>query len=269
MFKQLKNSARKIVLSHHYIDILIPSILYMLCNAMLYVLLNIVIGFYIWPDLTLLVQILAILLLMTIEFICIPLSLTWIYRMSILAENGENHIFKESFKFMFSPTILKSLLIINAIPRLLHLVIKMASSYHFYFRIDINNDLILLIVSLSGIVLDYKLFASNYILALSGRSASKVVIFSWKIMKKRFGQYLLWGVSFIGWIALIALIRVILEVIVTGDVYSSLKNYNLPCLDILQSFGFGIDLYLIPYMYLTKSMYLKYIIGDTKWNKPV
>lgn len=264
MFKQMKYKSRKI-LSHHYIDILIPSVMYMLSNAMIYILLNFVMGYYMWSDLNSLIKIFTIILLNTIEFIFLPLSLSWIYKVSILVENEENQIIKKSFKFMFSPQTLKKLIIINAIPRLLHLFLKMGSSNHFYYRID--NSLLLLIVSLIATFLDYKLFACNYILDLSSETVPKVISFSYKIMKKRFGQYILWSLSFIGWIALIVLIRIILEIIVTGDIYFYTKRYNLPCLDILQSFGFGINFFLIPYMHLTKALYLKYIIGDTKWDK--
>lgn len=259
MIKQFKKQAKTLLFAN-YCTMIFYSIIFMLSNSLSYLLINEVVAHFIWENLHITIKLLAMSILVFLQFFIIPLSQVGIFKSYFLASSNENNIISKTLKFLLKPISVKKIVKINFLPRLLYCLVQMFSSENFYF--NLSELPISPIAALIAIFINYKFFVANYYIAISDCSAKNAIYISCKVMKKRFLQYLIFLLSFIGWICIAVLIRVILEIIITGDLYFFSKNYYLPYLESLRSFGYGINFFLLPYMYISQSLFLNYIIKN-------
>ena len=108
-----------------------------------------------------------------------------------------------------------------------------------------------IISSWVGIFISYKFLAANYFIALGDEHPIKK---SFELTKKIFGEYLLLGLSFLGYVMLGAGIGVLLQYLITG---SPAYNLYLPQLQIFNSFGYGVGFFLTPYIFTTEYFWFK------------
>jgi len=259
MFKEFKKQAKTLLFAN-YCTMIFYSIIFMFSNSLSYLLINEVIAHFVWENLHITIKLLTISILGFLQFFIIPLSQVGIFKSYFLASSNENNIICKTLKFLLKPISVKKIVIINFLPRLLYCLIQMFSSENFYF--NLNEIPISPIAAFIALFINYKFFVANYYVAISDCSAKNTIYISCNIMKKRFLQYLIFLLSFIGWICIAVFIRVILEIIITGDLYFFSKNYHLPYLEALRSFGYGINFFLLPYMYISQSLFLNSIINN-------
>ena len=232
----------------------------MFSNSLSYLLINEVIAHFVWENLHIIIKLSAIAILVILQFFIIPLSQVGIFKSYFLASSNENNIINKTLKFILKPISIKKIVKINFFPRLLYCLIQMFSSENFYF--NLNEIPISPIAAFIALFINYKFFAANYYVAISDCSAKNAIYISCDIMKNRFLQYLIFLLSFMGWICIAVLIRIILEIIITGDLYFFSKNYYLPYLEALRSLGYGINFFLLPYMYISQSLFLNSVINN-------
>ena len=108
-----------------------------------------------------------------------------------------------------------------------------------------------IIPSWVGIFISYKFLAANYFIALGDEHPIQK---SFGLTKRIFGEYLLLGLSFLGYVMLGAGIGVLLQYLITG---SSAYNLYLPQLQIFNSFVYGVGFFLTPYILTTEYFWFK------------
>lgn len=261
MLKNIKKEAKRIIFSY-YFKLILPSLIYMFSNAALYLIINQVMAFNEWYLYSEVIKILIILATLILCFIINPISLNLLFKITVLLVNEESSILNNIIYYLKSWATVKRIIIINCIPRSLQLLSLLFSSNRFYM--GTNNSLALIVVAIIVIIADYKLFISNYCLVLSNCAAKTAITNSIGYMKKNLGNYIYYKLSFIVWYLFAATLRIIFEILITGDVNAILHNYNLPFLDAFKYFEYGVGLFLCPYLYVTQTLFCRHIIDNTK-----
>ncbi len=254
MFSTIKKQAKKLVLEN-YKTLILSSFFYMLSGMIIYLLFNKVITYNKWEDISYLVRFIMMLLLLLLVFICKPLSQVMFFKKALLIDCPDTKLIQNTL----SPKTVKKIFIANFIPGILYLIIQAYKNSLFYY--SFNDKRIAVIISLLGTVVNYMLFACNFYIAREKEHPIKESI---SLMKLKLGQYILFGFSFFGWFLIAALIRIGLQAVITGN-FAPNSNVFLPYLDMFQSFGYGIGLFLWPYMYMSE--YLLFNRWDSEKNK--
>ena len=199
----------------------------------------------------------------------------WLNENNIIFEEieiTENPPTKEELEKMFKTSGLElkkffnfsnvgKIVLINFIPCLFAAFLKLNSSKLTAFNLFKVKGTHLIILSLIAMVVTYMFFACNYYFALKEYSVTETVKASFKIMHKNIFKGIALAFSFLPWAFLIALIYLAIKAAFTGSLTYALNAYT-PILDSFISFGFGVDLYLIPYMYLTAADFIQHLVDN-------
>ena len=200
-----------------------------------------------WVYFSHLLQIVFLLSFIVLEFVCIPLSSVLLYKTIFNLDYENNTVF--SIKQALSSDIIIKTVKVNLIPVFLRMLVKTCSSKVFYY--NRNYLSVAIISSWVGIFISYKFLAANYFIALGDEHPIQK---SFGLTKRIFGEYLLLGLSFLGYVMLGAGIGVLLQYLITG---SSAYNLYLPQLQIFNSFVYGVGFFLTPYIFTTEYFWFK------------
>ena len=168
-----------------------------------------------WVYFSHLLQIVFLLSFIVLEFVCIPLSSVLLYKTIFNLDYENNTVF--SIKQALSSDIIIKTVKVNLIPVFLRILVKTCSSKVFYY--NRNYLSVAIISSWVGIFISYKFLAANYFIALGDEHPIQK---SFGLTKRIFGEYLLLGLSFLGYVMLGAGIGVLLQCLITGS-----PAYNL------------------------------------------
>lgn len=250
MFKEIKAEARK-TLFQNYKFLIIPSLLFMVSNFTNKIILNYFTSLFWWSDLTDFSRLVALLSFVFFEFVMVPFSLALLYKSIILVTKSLTNS-KEHLRSFINLSNAKRIILINFLPRLTASFLDVNGSKISAFNIFKIDGLPLILLSIVAFFISYKFYACNYYFALTEASVKQTISASFKIMRKNLLKWILLSLSFIGWIFLQVAIALLIKLIFGGG----LKAYT-PFTDSLGSFGYGVDLYFIPYLYLTIYGFLK------------
>ena len=200
-----------------------------------------------WVYFSHLLQIVFLLSFIVLEFVCIPLSSVLLYKTIFNLDYENNTVF--SIKQALSSDIIIKTVKVNLIPVFLRILVKTCSSKVFYY--NRNYLSVAIISSWVGIFISYKFLAANYFIALGDEHPIQK---SFGLTKRIFGEYLLLGLSFLGYVMLGAGIGVLLQYLITG---SSAYNLYLLQLQIFNSFVYGVGFFLTPYIFTTEYFWFK------------
>lgn len=262
MFKIIKSEARNILLPN-YKYFLLPTVLFMLSNAVAFLILNVLTNNYIWGNFNPALKLLITLLFLFAEFVFGPLSLAVLFRVSAFFCNNSSEDIKSYIKDFLNATSIKRIVLINLLPGGLTVLYNINDAENSGFNIFRLEGIALLILMLFSHFINYKFFLCNYHFALNGLSAKETIAASFKNMKKKYLKYILLNISFIHWEILTIIIYALLKYIICFDNSHSLIlaiSTSTPYLDIFYPFWFGLGLYVIPYMYVTFSLFAKNIL---------
>lgn len=248
MIKNAKLSAKKLILNK-YKYLFVPSTIVMILNAIAYLFINVIITYMNWVDFSHFLQIVFLLCFIGLEFVCIPLSSVLLYKTIFNLDNGSNTNTVFSIKQMLSSDIIIKTIKVNLIPVFLRILVKTCSSKVFYY--NRNYLSVAIIASWVDIFISYKFSAVNYFIALGDEHPIKK---SFELTKKIFWEYLLLGLSFLGYVMLGAGIGVLLQYLIFG--YYSADAY-LPQLRVFISFDFGVGFFLTPYIFTAEYFWFK------------
>ncbi len=246
MIRNAKLSAKKMILNK-YKYLFIPSTIVMILNAIAYLFINVIITYMNWVDFSHFLQIIFLLCFIGLEFVCIPLSSVLLYKTIFNLDNANNTVF--SIKQTLSSDIIIRTVKVNLIPVFLRILVKTCSSKVFYY--NRNYLSVAIIASWVDIFISYKFSAVNYFIALGDEHPIKK---SFELTKKIFWEYLLLGLSFLGYVMLGAGIGVLLQYLIFG--YYSADAY-LPQLRVFISFDFGVGFFLTPYIFTAEYFWFK------------
>ena len=244
MFTEIKKVARK-TLFQNYKFLIIPSLLFMVSNFAKQIILNYYTSLFWWDDLTYLSKLGALLSFVFFEFVMIPISLALLYKSIILVTVSSTN-FRKDMRNFINAFNMKKIILINLIPRFTASFLDVNRSKISAFNIFKIDGMQLIILSIAAFFISYKFYASNYYFALTESTVKQTIKASFKIMSKNILKWFLLWLSFITWIFLQVVVALVLKLIFGGGL-----NAYTPFIDSLGSFGSGIDLYLIPYFYLT------------------
>lgn len=246
MIKNAKLSAKKLILNK-YKYLFVPSTIVMILNAIAYLFINVIITYMNWVDFSHFLQIIFLLCFIGLEFVCIPLSSVLLYKTIFNLDNANNTVF--SIKQTLSSDIIIRTVKVNLIPVFLRILVKTCSSKVFYY--NRNYLSVAIIASWVDIFISYKFSAANYFIARGDEHPIKK---SFGLTKKIFWEYLLLGLSFLGYVMLGAGIGVLLQYLIFG--YYSADAY-LPQLRVFISFDFGVGFFLTPYIFTAEYFWFK------------
>lgn len=213
-------------------------------------------------------SLLIIILLILFGFIINPLFQVVLIKACILAQKNERKIIIKSLKFIFDFRSIKQIVLINFLQQLTLIVLMIITNKFFV----LSNTLIVRLFDVFLFVIliftNYKLFISNYFYAFSSECLKKIFLMSFKVMKKKLKNYVLFWISFLAWVLAVIILGLIVQAIATKNIFSFCYYYIYPLyFKVLKGFGYGIFIFLVPYYYLTKTLYIKTLIGNTKWDK--
>lgn len=264
MFKTIKKQAKNI-LFNNYKHLIMPTLLLSVLNAVNLLILNYLTIIPIWSDLLDFVRLIIILLFLLIQFIGIPLAFSLLYKTSICLISGDDNL-KKSIKNFFNAANIRKIFLINLIPRLFEIISDTNDATISAFNILKLDKTVLFIIVLAGVIINYKLFASNYYFALTESSALDSLKVSFKTMKGKFGRYILLLFSFVFWDMAIVIVHILVKMVICGH---SAGAYT-PFLDIFATaFGYGGNLFLTPYIYLTFSLFLSDLLKEKNKDKKI
>lgn len=255
LFRDIKKQSRKI-LFENYKYLVLPALLLSFLNALKHLILNYLTIFPVWLNFSFLLRAVILLLFLLIEFVGIPISFALLFKTSICLINGESDL-KTPIKKFLNLVNIRKIVLINLIPRLFAFISDIngakTSSLN-YLKLD---STISLIITLVGVIVSYKLFASDYYFASTECSVFDSLKTSCKIMKGKFGRYILLYFTFAIWGIAIGAVHILAKIVICGHS----ANAYTPFLDVFAiSFGYGINLFLIPYMYLTFSLFISNLL---------
>ena len=251
MFKEIKEEARKMLFQNHKF-LIIPSLLFMVSNFANQIILNYFTSLFWWSDLSDLSRLAALLFFVFFEFVMVPFSLALLYKSIILVTVSSTNFRKDLRNFINASSI-KRIILINLIPRFTASFLDVNRSKISAFNIFKIDGWPLILLSIIAFFISYKFYACNYYFALTEATVKQTISESFKIMRKNLLKWILLSLSFIAWIFLEVVIVISLKLIFGGGL-----NAYTPFIDSLGlSFGYGVDLYLIPYLYLTIYGFLK------------
>lgn len=267
MFKMIKMRARAILLQN-YKYFPLPTVLFMLSNAVSYLILNGFTSNFVWNDLHIVLRVLLPIIFLLCEFVGWPLAVALIFKITIVITAKKDENIKAVVKRFLTPKNILKITIINFIPRLFTVFFDVKNVAPFGLQIPEINNIVLLILLLVSMYITYRLFACNYCFALNEASVKETLLSSIKITKNTLGKYISWYLSFLPWGLLIAGVHTVLKsVICTGQItvaaYAAVSDISTPLLDVLAiSFGYGSDFYIVPYMYVTLGLFIDGLLNN-------
>ena len=271
MVKKIKLQARETLFAN-YKSFIIPSVIFIISTFAVNIIINYFTRELIWSDLGEFLCGSIILLFLLFEFVIIPVSVVLIFKVAVNTENSTDA--KNGIKELLGFSNIRKIILINFIPRLMSSFFAINRSHISALKIIDVKGTLLIVISVISFFVSYKFFACNYCFALNQTSVKQTIKSSFKIMKIKnvLPKFILLELSFILWVLLVTAIYAVLKVILSsGNFFMpgiSLDKVYTPFLDAFFSIGFGINLYLIPYLYLTISLFLKeQIILNKKCKK--
>ena len=248
----MKKQARRL-LSKNYKLFLFPTILCIFSAFMLTVSL-----YAFFSDVNLFCKTLSLCVFLVFQLIVLPISKFLLYKTSVRVVNDDI----EKSKMFSRNTSFKDLVMIAFIwlvPNVLDIVSEMLDGVKEYWQLPSNITLSILLTDLIVLVfleyLAYKYFACDYYYSLNKGTIKDTLRFSFGIMKGRFFEQLLLTLSFFH----LYLIGAILTGAICSLIITKLLDEIIFIKFAIFSIGGGIYFYLVPYEYITRTLYIKEI----------
>ncbi len=248
MLKKIKSDARR-VLFKNYKFLFVPALVFMTVSFLKELTLKYFSNQLVWCDYPVFLQVFVVLLFLTLEIIAVPVTIALLYRAVIIAKNGDDRKISQLKQFINTINI-KKIVLINLVPRILAVFCDGNEDNLSIFNLFDIRGISLIILSAVSTVVTLMFVAANYLFALNEGSVKETIVESFRLMKRSVFSFILLYLSFVGWILLEALIFFVIKGAVCGFT-PNLVNVYTPVLDSFLSFGFGVDFYLLPYMYLS------------------
>ena len=258
--RKLKKEAKAFTLKN-YFRIILP-IIFMISNSVTYLIWNYFMldGSIFGNDFLILLCLISIVI---IQFIICPFSIVWFYKTYLVIYENKNAL--KALAFFKEKNTFTNLIKINFLPSLLNILILIFSNGNIIYYT--KNTVLLLICCALKIIINYKLFISNYYFLVSKKSAKETIKISFSLMQKKVKLCIRFYTSFIGWYFIIAILYFVLKGISLGNMFSFGMLFNFkfhnPILKSLSAYSFGLGFLMYPYLFITKLKYCKEILGDT------
>ncbi len=250
MIRQIKSQALNTLLEN-YRAIIIPAVILIFSKFASSLILNYFTNLFDWNDRGGLYRITVLFFFILFEFLITPLATVLIYKTAIIAGGDIAEWRNKPLKLLNAANIMK-IAAINFVPRL----VSLAASVNGYkvsavnvFRLD---GLSLILLSAAAFFINYKFYACNYCFALTESSVKETVAASFSIMRGNLLKWVLFPLSFAGWVLLETGIHFLVKTFIGGG----LDTYT-PIIDSIVPFGYGIELFVTPYFYLAMSGFLR------------
>ncbi len=247
MIRETKKQAKGILVANYTLFVF-PVVLYMLSNGLMAG------AYYAYSHKETIFQnpslwgTAFLLLYMAFQFVVMPTSVFLFYKIAVGLVNGEAAD-KKKMRPLVSLGEIGCLSLLWLLPSALNIVSAMSTEMLGEQPLSETVSLwIRLLLSLFSIYVQYKYFACNYHFSLFKGNMAENLRFSFELMRRKFGQYLLLIFSFILWYLLIG---------VLGVVLTNLFNGNELAQILLRSTGCGVYFYVLPYQYITYTLFIK------------
>ena len=250
MIRQIKSQALNTLLEN-YRAIIIPAVILIFSKFASSLILNYFTNLLFWNDRGDLYRITVLFFFVLFEFLITPAATVLIYKTAIIAGGDIAERRSKPFKLLNAANIMK-IAAINFVPRLVSLAASVNSYKVSAFNVFRLDGLSLILLSAAAFFINYKFYACNYCFALTESSVRKTVAASFSIMRGNFLKWVLFQLSFVGWFLLEAGIHFFVKTIFGGG----LDTYT-PIIDSIVPFGYGIELFVIPYFYVAMSGFLR------------
>lgn len=260
MIKKCKEDALILLRSNK--RLLIPIYLWMVSNSLIYYIWNSVMSCYtvVTSDLLIIIMFTTILIL---QFAVEPISLFCFYKM--FAQSNSNNVIYPKSVFL-SKNILRNAMLINLPQMFLNLLIIISVSSNLIFFTQ--NRLLLLIAIVLQIIVYPIMFFCNYLLAQNEYNVKELIYLSIKKMKTNIKKILLFTFSFTGWFLLTFIIRLLIEIILSDNMFSlylaiTFRSFN-PIINSFSACLYGIGLFVWPYIFATQAYLCKNMLFKTQ-----
>lgn len=248
MIKDIKRIARECI-KQNYNIFLLPTLLNISCTLINYFILNVATNYLISDYFNSITsQWAALVVYLFISIVIIPFSTLLLFGAAAKALNViDNYSVKN---FININTMLK-IVLINLIPSVIAFLYNnyLASEYSSLGLFMSNEYIYLLLIVLQEYIL-YKFFACNYFFIIKNLDVKETIIISFLTMKKQYFKFVLLRLSFILWELLMFAINIVVYILLVNVLNVSIFAKALvPC-------GLMVNLYLLPYKYLSYSLYI-------------
>ena len=192
-----------------------------------------------------------------VELVAIPVAICLVFKAGILLSESERDNFTDRLLKFLNVRNISQIVLINLLPRFINNVfLGIYGNKLNALNILPYSVLFKLAVYVLLIYIDYKFFAANYYFVLNESSANEAISSSFARMSKNYFKYLGLTFSFFLWFLLEMIIYYTIKVLIVGD-FHSVSDVFMPKYEILNLFGFGIEFFLTPYVYLSYSNFIK------------
>ena len=250
MIRQIKSQALNTLLEN-YRAIIIPAVILIFSKFASSLILNYFTNLFDWYDRGGLYRITVLFFFILFEFLITPLATVLIYKTAIIAGGDIAEWRNKPLKLLNAANIMK-IAAINFVPRLVSLAASVNSYKVSAFNVFRLDGLSLILLSAAAFFINYKFYACNYCFALTESSVKETVAASFSIMRGNLLKWVLFPLSFAGWVLLETGIHFLVKTFIGGG----LDTYT-PIIDSIVPFGYGIELFVTPYFYLAMSGFLR------------
>ncbi len=250
MIRQIKSQALNTLLEN-YRAIIIPAVILIFSKFASSLILNYFTNLFVWDDRGGLYRITVLFFFILFEFLITPLATVLIYKTAIIAGGDIAEWRNKPLKLLNAANIMK-IAAINFVPRLVSLAASVNSYKVSAFNVFRLDGLSLILLSAAAFFINYKFYACNYCFALTESSVRETVAASFSIMRGNLLKWVLFPLSFAGWVMLETGIHFLVKTFIGGG----LDTYT-PIIDSIVPFGYGIELFVTPYFYLAMSGFLR------------
>ncbi len=249
MFSKIKSKA-KAVLFKNYRKFFLPILLY----ELFLILSNLIFTFDLSAKFSFL-----ILFLFVIHIFALPFLTFLCFKKAFILDNGIQE--STAIKSFLTTDNLIKIAFISFVPS----IVGLAVSFINYFKPTFENNGIYYLLNFSLFFLvfysEFKFLATGFLFVTSKLSVGETITNSFKTMKSKFWNYVLYTLSFILWDLLL------ITIIVIGTlIFKSLKlssEYS----QLFVSSGFGFMFFYRPYKFLCDFFYIESFIKNNKENK--
>ena len=250
MIRKIKSQAINSLLEN-YSAIIIPAVILIFSQVASSLILNYFTNLLFWNDRGDLYRITVLFFFVLFEFFITPAATVLIYKTAIIAGGDIAERRSKPFKLLNAANIMK-IAAVNFIPRLVSLAASVNSYKVSAFNVFRLDGLSLILLSAAAFFINYKFYACNYCFALTESSVKETVAASFSIMRGNLLKWVLFPLSFAGWVLLETGIHFLVKTFIGGG----LDTYT-PIIDSIVPFGYGIELFVTPYFYLAMSGFLR------------
>lgn len=268
--KELKKQAKEIFMPN-YKKFLLPAFLIMAFDALNYLIIN---EFTYFGRLDSSISRVTVLLIFLLsEFVLLPVSMVLLFRVSVFLRCPDNKggDIKTDIKNFLNLKNVRSIVLINLIPQALKALYYINKATFSWLNIYNLDGIPLLVLMLIIIFADYKFFICNYYFALTESPVKQTVTVSFKTMKSQFIKSTLLEFSFLNWQLLSTGIYIFLKYLIRYDgtyqVIPIISQYT-PYLNAFCKFWCGLGFYVVPYMYITISLFAQNLLDSTEGGNP-